>query len=70
MKNVRVVALFAFVQIVFRSIDRGDKHAADGAAIVKERFYRLFRNDPCFKSELKPVFGFITLFQTDLIIIT
>ena len=58
--------LSIYVIIIFCRIYRSDKHTAYRAAIVKERFYRLFRNDLCFLSELKPVFGFITFFQADL----
>ena len=56
------LVLFGFVKIIFCCADWGDKHTADRAAIVKKHFYRFFRNDLCFLSELKPIFGFITGF--------
>ena len=47
-------------------IDRRDKHAADGTAVVQDCLCGIDRQHICLLCNLDPVFGFVAFFQSDL----
>lgn len=56
------VRCFSVIRIVFHRIDRGDKHTADRAALIVQRFCRLSVDYIGFYKHFEPVFRLVAFF--------
>ena len=60
------VSNLLFINITFGGVNRGDEEFSDFATGIFQGFILLFRKNVRLNKQLKPIFGLITFFQSNL----